>query len=141
MKLNPATYNLVLDSSVLNSKAKRGLFGRVIAVGFLALLLFEFSSHGVICSSQVHSEEISVYSTEYGHEDPCQTMVLCSPSRQREQQQPRFGHETVQHNGLSGFLGSDVATIESDSDPTYFRSSVGEIFRPPDPPFQPPKNS
>lgn len=116
-------------------------FSRILAAAFLALLVFEFASHGMICSNQHDSEENAVYATDYGHEDPCQTLVMCSQSRQRDQQQPRSAHDTVQHNGLSSIFELDQRLFDLRSDLTHLRSSVGEIFRPPDPPFQPPKRS
>lgn len=114
---------------------------RFLAGAFLALLVFEFASHGMICSNQHHSEEPAMYATDYGHNDPCETLVMCSQSRQRDQQQPRFGHETVQHNGLAGLFDVSETFYQARSDLSHMHSNIGEIFRPPDPPFQPPKRS
>lgn len=134
-------YTDVLDLVMKLRDRNPRKFSRILAAAFLALLVFEFASHGVICSNQHHSEQVAAYATDYSHDDPCQTLVMCSQSRQRDQQQPRYGHETVQHNGLSSVFELDQDLFDRRSDLTHLRSSVGEIFRPPDPPFQPPKRS
>lgn len=117
-----------------------GKLSRTLAAVFLALMVFEFASHGMICVNRYHSEEPAVVATDYGHDDPCQTLVMCSQSRQRDQQQPRFGHETVQHNGLVGLFDINTPLFDPCSSRASLHSSTREIFRPPDPPFQPPEN-
>ena len=102
----------------------------------------EFGSHSMICRDESSSAagQKTASSTERGHEDPCQTMMRCGYD-QSNRQLPKFSHDASQHNALfDGLFQMTAQAGRSDEQPTL--SNTGEpIFRPPDPPFHPPKIS
>ena len=116
--------------------------GRALwAAAFLFIVLAEWGSHAVICSDESHGGTLSMSAAESGHEDPCQTLVLCSDNRQKDQQTLKLGHDASQHNALFDLLprlGSQVEYLSK----TLIPFETGEaVFRPPQPPFHPPKSA
>lgn len=122
--------------------ANRKVARRVLAAAFLLLLVVEFGSHGVIFAHSTSSKNgDAVQSGERGHEDPCGTLIMCSEGRKRDQQVPSISHDASQHNALFDRLAGmrNLGGIEQDQ-PISF-DDANAIFRPPLPPFHPPKAS
>jgi len=113
---------------------------RVFAAAFLIFLLAEWGSHGIIYANASSSDGQSIQSSEGSDEDPCSTMILCHDG-QRDHQTPSFSHDASQHNGFLDHLSRLRAPGGPPKDPTLSFSIVNGIFRPPKPPFHPPKNS
>jgi hypothetical protein len=118
------------------------VFRRILAAAFLLLLVVEFGSHGVIFAHSGSSKNgDAVQSSERGHEDPCGTLIMCSDSRKRDQQVPGVSHDASQHNALFDRLSGmrNLSGIERDQPITF--EDANALFRPPLPPFHPPKAS
>jgi len=114
----------------------------VLAALFLIFLMAEWGSHAVICSNNYESaDEQTVSATDYDHEDPCQTMVLCSDGKSRDQQTKTLGHDASQHNGLLDALRNLHPLVASFREPSMTFSWADRLFRPPSPPFHPPKQA
>lgn len=112
-----------------------------MAAVFLFVFFAEFGSHTLICSNRSSDEMSSVSANEKGHEDPCKTLVLCSDGSRKDRQLPAFGHDAAQHNALfdrSAYLLADSVVTR---DVTIPFSTEDGLFRPPDPPFHPPRLS
>lgn len=114
---------------------------RLLAAAFLIVFLAEFGSHAVICAGHSGFETASVSSSDRGHEDPCQTLVLCSDGRQKDRQSKASGHDPAQHNALFDSSRMSVVTKFDDRRSSFDYSPAEAIFRPPDPPFHPPQIS
>lgn len=112
---------------------------RLLAALFLFVFLAEAGSHAVICASHPDGDARSFSSTEGGHEDPCQTLVLCS-SQRKDQRLPNLGHDASQHNALFDRLRDLTQPTDAPQDGKISRTTANPLFRPPNPPFQPPKN-
>ena len=127
---------------VIGTIADRKVAHRILAAAFLLLLVVEFGSHGVILANSNSSKNVqSVQSSDSDHEDPCGTLIMCSDSRKRDQQVPSFSHDASQHNALFDRLAGmrNLSGIERDQPISFEDASA--IFRPPLPPFHPPKAS
>lgn len=119
--------------------ATRENLRRLLAAVFLVFLLAEWGSHGVICSGSSSTDEQSLSASQDGDEDPCQTLVLCSDGKNKDQQTTNLGHDASQHNGLFDHL-SDIRPLNGSSlDPQLPFAAAYRIFRPPSPPFHPPE--
>jgi hypothetical protein len=112
---------------------------RLLAVVFLFVFLAEAGSHAVICASHSDGDAHSFSSSGGGHEDPCQTLVLCR-SQRKDQKLPNLGHDASQHNALFDRIRDLTPLIEAREDANTSPSAAHCLFRPPNPPFQPPKN-
>ena len=114
-----------------------------LAAAFLLVLLSEWGSHSMICSGQtfVGEDERSISAAGHGHEDPCRSLVLCSDNKQRDRQAPKLGHDATQHNGLIDVLASLRPNVAVAGDVPIPLGSGDALFRPPKPPFHPPKQS
>jgi len=114
---------------------------RLLAGLFLFILLAEFASHGAICAVVYHHSEAEMTATGHDSEDPCQTLVLCSNTREKERQAASFAHDKVQHNGLiGGLLLPADNTLNTDA-VLFFFPDTRPRFRPPDLLFRPPELS
>ena len=82
----------------------------------------------------------SVAASDNGHEDPCQTMVLCSEG-QRKDQQTKTAHDVGQHNGLLDTLAMASPAVTFHTEPPIEFGKAERLFRPPSPPFTPPKRA
>ena len=123
--------------TIANIKAMR----RILAAAFLLLLIVEFGSHGLIYAHSTSSQEgAAMQSSERGHEDPCRTMI-CSEGRKRDQQVPSFTHDASQHNTLFDRLAGLRNLSDIDRDKPMSFEDANALFRPPLPPFHPPKAS
>ncbi len=112
----------------------------VLAAFFLIFLLGEWGGHSVICIGlESHDEQQSVSATDYGHEDPCQTMASCTDGKRQDQQTKTLGHDATQHNGLLDALRNLRPLTSSEREPAMTFSWADRLFRPPSPPFHPPK--
>lgn len=113
----------------------------MLATLFLVVFLAEAGSHGLICSGQTSAEGLSISATESGHDDPCQSLVLCSDSKKKDQQLPGFSHDSMQHNAMFDrhWEMPDQIGVEKDARISY--STAHALFRPPSPPFHPPELS
>lgn len=122
-------------------KFARGKNMRVLfAAVFLVFLLAEWGSHGIICSAVSDSDARSVSATEYDHEDPCQTLLVCSDGKRKDHQQ-KLGHDALQHYALlDGLSKFDLPNIANGEQKLDFVASV-RIYGHSKPPFHPPKNS
>ena len=118
---------------------KKDNFRRLLAGFFLLFLLSEWGSHALICNGASSHGEQSVSASEYGHEDPCQTLVLCSDGKRQDQQTSTLGHDASQHNGLLDTLSNLKPLDASVNEPSIVFSWADRLFRPPSPPFHPPK--
>lgn len=110
-----------------------------MAAVFVLFLVAEWGSHGVICSTPDQADGTYITATEDHREDPCDTLVLCSDTRGRDRQTVSSGHNAVQHNGVLDGLFSPVVIAALRGDPPLFSSTANRLFRPPNPPFHPPK--
>ena len=127
--------------NIFRTIADKKVARRILAAAFLLLLVVEFGSHGLIYAHSPSSQEsAAMQSSERGHEDPCRTMI-CSDGRRRDQQTAKFSHDASQHNTLFDRLAGmrNLSGIERDQ-PISFEDA-NAIFRPPLPPFHPPKAS
>lgn len=114
---------------------------RLLAGLFLFILLAEFASHGAICAVVYHHSEAEMTANGHDSEDPCQTLVLCSNTREKERQAASFAHDKVQHNGLvGGFLLPEDDTAKTQV-ALFFVAETQPRFRPPDLLFRPPELS
>lgn len=111
----------------------------IFAALFLFVLMAHWGSHVVICADGPHGEERSVSTRESGHHDPCQSLILCSDNKQRDQQVPKLGHDASQHNALFDPLAGLDIDLAGNGEPRIPFGSARAIFRPPHPPFHPPK--
>ncbi len=124
-------------ATILTNETRR----RLLAALFLFVFFAEFGSHTLICSNQSSNEKSSFSINERGHDDPCKTLVLCSDGQRKDRQLPSFGHDAAQHNALfdqSAFPQPDTFDLVEVAIP--FSTDDG-LFRPPDPPFHPPRLS
>jgi len=121
---------------------KRKRLARILAGFFLVFLLAEWGSHGIICSDIEHGiETASVSAADADHEDPCSTMIMCSDGKQRDRQSQTLGHDASQHNALYDRFASLNITVGIVAEPRLPFGTAEARFRPPDPPFHPPKFS
>lgn len=114
---------------------------RILAALFMFVFLAEAGSHAVICADHSSSDERSVSATEYGHEDPCKSLILCSDGKQKDQQLPKLGHDASQHNALFDAQRGIGAQVVSQKEPKIPFGTAHCLFRPKSPPFQPPKQA
>ena len=91
--------------------------------------------------SSVAVNHPSIYSNEGGHEDPCQTLILCSESRRERQQMPNLGHQTAQQNALFDLFSPIPSVVDLREEPSIPFGSATAIYRPISPPFSPPERS
>ena len=120
------------------TKTRRSL----LAALFLIVFLAETGSHAVICADHSSGDEQNAASSrDAGHEDPCQTLILCSDSKQKDQQLPKFGHDASQHNALFDANRNIVPQVGFQREPKIAFGTAHCLFRPTSPPFQPPKAS
>lgn len=112
---------------------------RLLAGLFLFILLAEFASHGAICAVVYHHSEAEMTATGHDSEDPCQTLVLCSNTREKERQAASFAHDKVPHNGLIGGLLLPADNTSNTKAVLFFFSDTRPRFRPPDLLFRPPE--
>jgi len=120
--------------------AKKRNLRRVLAVGFLVLLLVEWGSHSVIDAHTSSTDAPSISAHDGGHGDLCNTLILCSDSGRRDTQNSNLGRE-VQHAPPLDLLSAvDARFLVRQSAPIDFVAGDA-IFRPPCPPFHPPETS
>ncbi len=131
----PLTSMWALHPALVRKDRRRRLLSALFVIVFVA----EFGSHAIIYASHTGGDARSFSSSEGGHEDPCQTLVLCR-SQRKDQQLPAFGHDSSQHNALFDPLRNLEPLIDSLKDAKISRTNAHCLFRPPNPPFQPPKN-
>ena len=112
-----------------------------LAAAFLFVLFAEWGSHAVICSDDFQAGGQSMSAVQTGHEDPCQTLVLCSDNKQKDRQTPSFSHEASQHNGLVDVFAALTPKLTALDEGSTTFDTTAPIFRPPEPPFNPPKRS
>ena len=122
-----------------SSFVKKDNFRRLLAGFFLLFLLSEWGSHALICNGASSHDEQSVSASEYGHEDPCQTLVLCSDGKRKDQQTSTLGHDACQHNALLDTLTDLRPLTGASKDPGLLFAWADRLYRPPSPPFHPPK--
>lgn len=120
---------------------KKGSLRALFAAGFLFVMLAEWGSHSVICSEGSHSDATAMSIRETGHEDPCQTLALCSDGKQKDQQLPKLGHDATQHNGLLDVFAALEPKLLALNEPQLALAGVERLFRPPKPPYLPPKQA
>lgn len=113
---------------------------RFLAAVFVLLLFAEFGSHGLICSGDEAADGQSVSATDPGHEDPCATLIQCGYD-QNNRRPPTLGHDASQHNALFDRLSDLTAQAVFGDEQPLLSETASPIFRPPDPPFHPPKFS
>jgi hypothetical protein len=109
----------------------------------LFVLLAEWGSHSVICSGEAFhdADEQSIAATDAGHEDPCQTLVLCSDGKRHDQQTTHFSHDASQHNALFDRMSGLTSSQVTFPDVQIPRAAADGLFRPKSPPFHPPKQA
>jgi len=115
----------------------------VLAVAFLFVLIAEWGSHSVMCSDGLHSavDTKSISAHQNGNEDPCRSLILCSDNKQKDQQMPKLGHDATQHNGLLDVFAALRPKLTAIREPQIYATSGDGVFRPPKPPFHPPKQA
>lgn len=114
---------------------------RVLAAFFLLFMLAEWGSHGLMCPEVNTPERSSVTIDPNGHEDPCDTLILCSDGKQKDRQMPSFSHDSAQHNAIfDRSIGIRTEVVVTKDRPIPLASS-SRLFRPIDPPFHPPEFS
>jgi hypothetical protein len=112
-----------------------------LAAFFLIVFLAEVGSHAVICSNHSSGDGQAISSHESGHEDPCNSLILCSDSNRKDQQMPNLGHDATQHNALFDRQRGLFAQTIVQKDPRIPFTTEHCIFRPKSPPFHPPELS
>lgn len=125
----------------MRSAADRTRWIRLISGFFLVVLLAEFASHGAICAVVDHDQPPAISASDQNGEDPCQTLVLCSNTREKERQTASFAHDKVPHNGLFGSYQLPLAKASQTSSTAFLFPDARVRFRPPDILFRPPKLS
>jgi len=134
MRISTRTINIKMRFNEKNMK-----WMRLLAGFFLFILLAEFASHGAICAVVYHHSEAEMTASGHDSEDPCQTLILCSNTREKDRQAASFAHDKVQHNGLiGGFLLPAGDAVRTDASPLFFPETRPR-FRPPDLLFRPPE--
>jgi hypothetical protein len=128
--------------SVDSTLGGKKIWRRVFAAAFLLFLVVEFGSHTMTHAFSPSAKNHPAVSANEGcHEDPCQSLILCSDTRRERQQLPSPGHQTAQPADLVGFF--PIAVPENDlreTAPIPFGRSHA-ISRPTSPPFTPPELS
>lgn len=114
---------------------------RLLAALFMFVFLAEAGSHAAICADHSLSGERSVSASENGSEDPCKTLILCSDSKQKDQQLPKLRHDSSQHNALFDLNRGIATQAGTQKEPKIPFGTAHCLFRPKSPPFQPPKTS
>jgi hypothetical protein len=116
----------------------------VFAALFLFVLLAEWGSHSMHYASASFADaadEQSISTDQSGHEDPCQTLAVCSEGSRKDRQTQNLSHDFSQHNGLIDLM-SDISTrMDAHNDPPFLYGRDDALFRPPSSPFHPPKLS
>lgn len=119
-----------------------------LRLGFAALFLFvllgEWGSHTVHYASPASAntvDEQSVFADQNDHEDPCQTLTICSKGSRKDHQTPNLGHDSSQHNGLIDHLSQIHTKVDVHDAPLILFENGHALFRPPNLPFHPPKLS
>ena len=121
---------------------KKDTLRRIFAAAFLIVLLAEWGSHAVVNASPIQADErTSATAHQSGHDDPCQTLVLCSDSKRKDQQMPNLGHDACQHNALLDRLAGFHQLVALSTEPSIPFSNAKALSRPPDPAFHPPQIS
>lgn len=114
---------------------------RLLAAVFMIVFLAELGSHGVICTNLSSvDEQTTVSATDKGHEDPCDTLILCRDDNRKDRQTPNLSHDAAQHNALFDRF-SDLDLPGFQKDPPIPLTTTTGLFRPPSPPFHPPELS
>ena len=129
--------NLEVVQSLGTQLRLKNALSRILALGFLVLLLAEWGSHAAIYANASSPEGTAAYSNENGHEDPCKTLVRCSDGQR--QQVLKLSHDVTQHNGFVPRLSDIRQAAVLYVNPLFPRSNLVGLFRPPDPPFHPPE--
>lgn len=138
-KKNDYTFSLTSMWPFHPAPVRKDSRRRLLSALFVIVFIAEFGSHAVICASHTDGDARSFSSSDGGHEDPCQTLVLCS-SHRKGQKLPTLGHDASQHNALFDPIRNLEPLIDSLTDANLSRTNAHCLFRPPSPPFQPPKN-
>ncbi len=113
---------------------------RIFAAAFLLFLLVEFGSHTMTHAFSPSAKNHPAVSANEGcHEDPCQSLILCSDSRRERQQLPSPGHQTGQAADLVSFYQSDDPVLDLRESPPIPFGPSHAISRPTSPPFTPPE--
>lgn len=118
----------------------KGNIRRLLAASFLVFLLAEFGSHGLICSGESAADGRSISATDSGHEDPCATLIQCGYD-QNQRQPTTLSHDAMQHNALFDRMFELSVEAWLLNEPPILSDADDPLFRPPDPPFHPPKFS
>ncbi len=127
----------LLSSILVKKETRRSL----LAALFLVVFFAEIGSHGLICSSHTPADGASVSATDGGHDDLCKTLIVCSDSKRKDQQLPVFSHDSIQHNAMFD-RGTDLDNqFDMRIEPRIPITAAHTLFRPPSPPFHPPKLS
>jgi hypothetical protein len=116
----------------------------VFATLFLFVLLAEWGSHSMHyanASSADAADEQSISADQSGHEDPCQTLAVCSEGSRKDQQTQNLGHDSSQHNGLIDHFSQMRAKIDVRDNPLIPFENAHALFQPPNLQFHPPKLS
>lgn len=121
--------------------SKKDIQRRLLAALFMLVFLAEAGSHGMICSSNSSADELSVSSSQDGHDDPCKSLILCSDSKRKDQQLPGFSHDSMQHNAIFDRRQDLDTQFGVDNEPRIPFATGHTLFRPPSPPFHPPELS
>ena len=132
--------SLLIVRAIFSSLIKKENLQRAFAAAFLVMMIAEWGSHGIIYAHADSAAGQSISSTN-GHEDPCGTLILCSDNQRRDHQTPNFGHDASQHNALFDQFSRRHLSRLPRKDPLPSSATVNGLFRPPNPPFHPPKNS
>jgi hypothetical protein len=110
---------------------------RIAAAAFVLLLLTEWGSHATF---HINSPSgLTVVSAGEQHRDvPGHSLALCNDSGRRDRQQPNAAHDLIPGAGLSLSMPLMAPAADAVEAPMPARAT-GELSRPPDPHFRPPK--
>lgn len=114
---------------------------RLLAAFFLLFFVGELGSHMVFCINHMSADDLSVFSHDDSHDDPCKTLAVCSDGTRKDQQAPNLAHDITFHNALFDHLSSLIPQTGVPKDAAIPFTTGHSLFRPPSPPFHPPELS
>ncbi len=114
---------------------------RILAAVFLIFLLAEWGSHSVIKANSLSADAPSISANDVPHDDPCDTLMLCSDRGRNDQQRSNLGREATQHSAPLDLLSDLCHRILVRDESRFEYSTAYGLYRNISPPFHPPELS
>ncbi|MGB7207840.1 MAG: hypothetical protein WBD27_04200 [Pyrinomonadaceae bacterium] len=112
-----------------------------MAATFLIFLLAEWGSHSVIEANPLPADAPSISANDVPHDDPCDTLMLCSDRGRNDQQRSNLGREATQHSAPLDLLAVLCHRICARGASRIEFSTANVLSRYISPPFHPPELS